>query len=171
MIINATQDKMREYVFELISKVKNEKIIELGCNTGNFAELLKDSNIDYTGIDIQSDKIEIAKNNLKNMNFICCNIIDNLYLLKNANIFISFQCLEHIEKDLDILKSLPSKCKVFISVPNKKYKGHIRWFEVDGWTERFKKYINFENIITFQHPQKKNTRTFLFIGEKDDNKN
>ena len=85
-------------------------------------------------------------------------------ILKPATLFIAFQCLEHIQEDLKVLQALSEGCKCFISVPNSKYPGHIRWFELDGWRNRFKKYIDFDEIVTIQNPRKVNKRSFLFKG-------
>ena len=164
MILKINQDKMREMVSEWIFS-EEKSIIELGCNDGNFAFMLNKFKIrNYIGIDIQKDKIDLAKKKLPNMNFICCDITKNLHMLAEVTMFISFQCLEHIHEDLDVLKALKEKTKVIISVPNRPYKGHIRWFELDGWKKRFSPYIGFNKIITIQHPKKVNNRSFLFEG-------
>jgi len=167
MIYNVTQEKMRDLALDWV----NEKngIIELGCSSGNFAEKLSSKGItNYCGIDIQQDKITEARKRLPKMNFVCCDIINNLSVLKEAQTFISFQSLEHIEDDLKILKALNKGTNVIISVPNSPYKGHIRWFELEGWEKRFSKYIDFEDIITIQNPKKLKKRAFLFKGVRNE---
>jgi SAM-dependent methyltransferase len=166
MIFKINHDEMRKMVVPWLDK--NDKlIVELGCSNGNFASLLhKNGFRNYMGIDILKDKIKEAKNKLPGMSFICCDITENLYLLKGAITFVSFQCLEHIEKDLDVINSLRAGTKVIISVPNSPYKGHVRWFEFDGWEERFSPYIDFDCGYVIQNPKKLNRRAFLFRGEK-----
>lgn len=165
MVFKVTQDKMREMALGWIQDEGD--IIELGCSNGNFAELLFKKNIlNYCGIDILNDKINEAKRRLLKMKFIRCDITKHLYLLSDAKTFVSFQCLEHIENDLDILKSLTPKANVIISVPNSPYKGHVRWFELDGWKNRYSPLIDFENEITIQNPNKPAKRSFLFKGIK-----
>jgi len=163
MIFNVTQKEMREMALKWIDPLDN--IIELGCANGNFAKLLNDKGAkNYIGIDIQKNKINEAKKNLPNMHFICCDIIENLYMLGGASTFISFQCLEHIEKDLEVLQALKPKTNVIISVPNSPYKGHVRWFELEGWEKRFSKYIDFDYACVIQNPKKPKKRAFLFKG-------
>jgi len=163
MIFNVTQKEMREMALDWIDPFAN--IIELGCSSGNFAiELQKIGIKNYIGIDILKDKISEAKIKIPNMNFICCDILDNLYMFDKIAQFVSFQCLEHIKDDLKILNALNEGTSTIISVPNSPYKGHIRWFELDGWTERFSKYIDFDHKCTIQNPKKKNKRAFLFKG-------
>lgn len=165
MIFNVTQDKMRKMALDWVQH-DEDGIVELGCSNGNFAEELSKKGItNYCGIDIQQDKINEAKKRLPKMSFVCCDIINNLSLLKKAQTFISFQCLEHIKEDLEILKALNKGTNVILSVPNSPYKGrHIRWFELEGWEKRFSKYIDFEDIITIQNPKKLKKRAFLFKG-------
>lgn len=169
MIFNIEQKEMREMALEWIDPLDN--IIELGCSTGNFAKLLCDKGIkNYIGIDIQKDKIDEAKKKLPNMHFMCCDIVENLYMLGGATTFISFQCLEHIKEDLKVLKALKSETNVIISVPNSPYKGHVRWFELEGWQDRFSKYIDFDYACVIQNPKKVKKRAFLFRGVRNDNK-
>lgn len=167
-ILKITQDEMRKIVIEWIHE--NERIVEIGCNDGNFAELLnKRDKFNYLGIDIQEDKILKAKKILPNFTFKCCNILENFNYLKRADTIVSFQCLEHIEEDIEILKEIPKGVQVIISVPNSNYRGHVRWFELDGWKERFETYIDFIDIITIQNPKKKKKRSFLFRGIRNGN--
>jgi len=166
MILKVTQDKMREMALEWIPE--NQTIVEVGCSSGNFATLIKDTDHSYIGIDILSKKINEAREKLPNMNFVNCDIIKNLYMLKQATTVVSFQCLEHIKEDLKLIKSIPWGANVIISVPNREYRGHVRWFEVDGWKNRFAPYIDYDNITTIQHPKKVNNRSFLFIGVRNE---
>ena len=166
MIFNITQDKMREMALDWINP--NEKnIIELGCADGNFATLLYNKGItNYIGIDIKKNAIDSAKIKLPNMNFMCCDICENEYILEGASLFVSFQCLEHIENDIKIIQSIKKETNVIISVPNSPYKGHVRWFELKGWEKRFSPYINFEYSCVIQNPNKPKKRSFLFRGVK-----
>jgi 2-polyprenyl-3-methyl-5-hydroxy-6-metoxy-1,4-benzoquinol methylase len=164
-----THDKMRELASKWISK-KEKLVIELGCNTGNFAELMNKKGVKYLGIDKQEEKIRHAKARFPNMNFMDFDILDHLVVLKKASTFVSFQCLEHIKKDKEVLKAIVPGTKVIISVPNSKYKGHVRWFELKGWVGRFSPYILLEKGITIQNPNKPNKRAFLFKGVRNDYK-
>ena len=170
MIFKITQKEMREMAIDWVDPLAN--IIELGCSSGNFAmELQKRGIRNYIGIDILKNKIKEAKSKIPDMAFMCCDIIENLYMLKGATQFISFQCLEHIKQDLDVLKSLNERTKVILSVPNSPYKGHVRWFELEGWEKRFSKYIDFDYACVIQNPKKENKRAFLFRGVRNGNTN
>lgn len=165
MILKVRQDEMREIACDWIDK--NEKmIIEIGCSDGNFANLLYKRGItNYMGLDILPDKIEEAKKRFPEMQFKCCDATKTLEELKSATTFAAFQCLEHIESDLDILEAIPIGANVIISVPNSPYRDrHVRWFELNGWTGRFLPFMEIEKAITIQHPTKKAKRSFLFKG-------
>jgi len=127
MIINGTQNEMRELASTWIEK-DEPLVVELGCSDGNFANLLNEKGItNYIGIDILSKKIKVAKKKFPNFIFIDCDITKNLHLLKEVTAFVSFQCLEHIEYDLNVLTAIPLGCRMIISVPNSAYKGHVRF--------------------------------------------
>jgi len=168
MIIVDTQDKMLQIAANWI--LDHEKqIIEIGCNTGNFASLLKERKIsNYVGIDIQKEKIVLAKIYHPGFRFMCADIAENAHLLRKASLVVSFQTFEHIEDDLKVLNNISPYCKVILSVPNSEYKGHVRWFELEGWKERFEKFIKFNKIITIQNPRKPDRRSFLFKGVRND---
>jgi SAM-dependent methyltransferase len=170
MIYEMTQNKMRQMALDWISP-DEKHVVELGCSNGNFAELLYYRGItNYIGIDILKDKISEAKTKLPGMLFMCCDITDNLYMLEKATTFVSFQCLEHIKDDLKVINSLKEDTNVILSVPNSPYKGHVRWFELNGWTKRYRPYIHFEARHTIQNPKKVDKRSFLFKGVRNDHK-
>jgi trans-aconitate methyltransferase len=172
LIKKISQDQMRKFAVELLLPIKG-KILELGCSNGNFVSILKNRNIDlsnYIGIDISKEKILEAKKLYPDINFINKDICNNMNYLKDIDNFISFQTLEHIGsingfEDCLILKNLKSNTKIIISIPNSPYKNeHKRWFEIEGWINRYKKFINFSDKIIIQNIKKKNKRSFLFKG-------
>jgi len=172
MILKTTQDEMRKIAADLLIPFKGT-ILELGCSNGNFVSILKNKQADlknYTGIDISKQKIIESKKLYPDINFIHKDICNNMHILKQVNNFVSFQTLEHVGivngiEDCLILKNLKSNTKIIISVPNSPYRNeHKRWFELEGWKNRYKNYINFSYEITIQNTKKENKRSFLFEG-------
>ena len=140
-----------------------KQIVEIGCGIGNFASLLDERNIsNYVGIDMVKEKIIKAKIFYPNFRFMCSDITQNVHLLRKASLVVSFYTLEYIEDDFSILNNIPSNCKVIIGVPNSQYKTKTRYYELDGWINRFKKFLNLNKIITIKNPRKPDKRTFLF---------
>jgi len=167
MKIEATQSKMLEMASNWISPAE-KRVIEIGCNTGNFAELVEGRHVvNYIGIDIQSDKIAEARKLHPKYKFYCADITENLYFLTKASMIVSFQCFEHIKDDLIVLNNIIPGTKIILSVPNSAYNGHVRWFEIKGWKKRFSKFINFNKIVTIQNPRKRDKRSFLFRGTRN----
>ena len=169
MIITANHSEMRTVALAFIPR--KSTIVEVGCSSGNFAELIKDTEHRYIGVDIQSDKINEARKKLPEMNFVNCDITKNLYIVERASTFISFQCLEHIKDDKKVINAISFAATVIFSVPNREYKGHIRWYELEGWKKRFEPYIAMKEVITIQHPKKPNNRSFLFKGIRNNESN
>ena len=149
MIIIGTQDEMRKKALDYINE--NEIVVELGCGEGNFISILNEAkNITkYIGIDIDHQKIELCKKlyTKNNLEFVCANIMAphiQQYIWE-SHIITSFQTLEHVgtfrgNEDIEFISNIPSKKHFVFSVPNSPYrKEHKRWFEIDGWVNRYDK--------------------------------
>ena len=146
-----------------------KQIIEIGCSNGNFTTLLEKRNVsNYIGIDMNKQKIIEAKILYPHFRFMCTDITQNVHLLRKANLVVSFYTLEYIKDDFSVLNNIPPNCKIIFSVPNSPYKAKIRYFELEGWKERFQKFINISKIITVTNPRKPDKRTFLFKGVRNE---
>jgi trans-aconitate methyltransferase len=162
---------MRDIAVELLLPVDG-LIVEIGCSNGNFAErLYKRSRVTkYLGIDINKKKIEEAKKRINSFSFLNLDIHKNLDILKKCSAVVTFQTLEHIGtngglEDCEVLESITRGTKIILSVPNSPYKReHKRWFEIDGWKERYSPYIDFDFEMVIQNPRKSDKRSFLFRG-------
>jgi len=169
-IIVARQDYMRQIAANFLPHTLYGLTVEVGCSDGNFLRLLlqKHNIEEYVGIDINQDKINKCRLEFPNFKFVCGDALS--YPVERASYFLSFQSLEHIgtmggTEDIDLLKRLQKGTIVVFSVPNRPYKNlHKRWFELDGWLERYDSIINFETWVTIQHPIKQDCRSFLFYG-------
>jgi len=167
-IINANQDETRYAASNWVSH-EEERIIEIGCNTGNFATVLEKRHIsNYIGIDIDADAIQQARKLHPKFKFYCTDITENLYYLTKASMIVSFYSFQYIKDDLIVLNNIPPGTKIILSVPNSSYKNyHVRWFELEGWEERFSEFINFDKIITSQTKRKPGKKLFLFRGVRN----
>lgn len=106
-------------------------VVDIGCGPGQFAEyaIKRLPDLRYTGFDYSSVAISQAKNRTKGVEFIEGNAFSSSLLTKNAaDVYILLEVLEHIEKDLDLLGSMPSRASVVFSVPNFDSFGHVRFF-------------------------------------------
>ncbi|MDQ7733395.1 class I SAM-dependent methyltransferase [Halomonas sp. SpR1] len=106
-------------------------VVDIGCGPGQFAEfaIKRLPSLNYTGFDYSSVAISQAKNRTKGAEFIEGNAFSSPLLTENAaDVYILLEVLEHIEKDLDLLGSMPSRASVVFSVPNFDSFGHVRFF-------------------------------------------
>ena len=68
----ATQIPNDNHNLMTYKKIKNKKILEIGCSNGKIAQLYSKYYDSYLGIDISDEAIRIAKSlKLKNSNFLC----------------------------------------------------------------------------------------------------
>lgn len=142
-------------IWEKISNLiyENEKIIDLGCGVGQLAELLiKEGKTYLLGIDFS----EIAINKAKEKNLYCDFIIRNLLeeetydLIQEGEIFLCCEVLEHIEKDLSIIKNLKKGKRLIFTVPNFLSKGHVRCFKnEEEIKKRYEDLIKIDYIYSF----------------------
>ncbi len=129
------QPKLYFVAADIISKQPRKKmlpILEIGCGSGQFANLLFERGyINYTGIDISSKAIKLARNmNPNHMDkFLAGNIFDNIVMLDDYDLIISFEVLEHLKNDLELVKSIPCGKRFLFSVPDFWSFNHLRVFK------------------------------------------
>ncbi|HOI71137.1 MAG TPA: class I SAM-dependent methyltransferase [Methanobacterium sp.] len=110
-----------QQILKLHTPSYNDKILEIGSNTGEFCHLLKEKfNVNPVGIDINSFAVSIAKKNYPELNF----HIQNLFDIKGKFDLIYMQhVIEHIENPVIALKNLKNNLndegKLILSCPNK----------------------------------------------------
>jgi len=146
-------------------------ILEIGCAAGNFYQFLSGKYNNYIGVDIDLSQINKAKKKYPEGMFIHGNILNMDKLLQDCKMIVSFQVLEHIEKDYDIFEKIDKGKSMIFSVPNFPYRsnfsdgGHKRYYEMDGWIERYKHLVEFSEVWIVKH-YKKNRKIFVFQGSR-----
>jgi 2-polyprenyl-3-methyl-5-hydroxy-6-metoxy-1,4-benzoquinol methylase len=91
-----------EWIFNLIKPHLGERILEVGCGTGNMIRHLMDK--DILGVDIDPSYLQIARHKFKNKKNISFKLFDLEKGLKSfkkfkADTIVCINVLEHIEKD------------------------------------------------------------------------
>jgi SAM-dependent methyltransferase len=147
-LINAEQFKSnKNYVLHLIhckayekatEFTRDNKVLDLGCNTGYGSHLINDSCREIVGVDVSKKAIKIAKELYGNEN-IEFKAIDGKRLPFGANSFdvvVSFQVIEHIVDHeaylMEIKRVLAPEGKVIFTTPNRLirlYPGMRPWNE------------------------------------------
>ena len=125
-------------------------IKDIGCGTGQFAEMLlkKHPDINYTGHDISDVAISIAINRrLK-----CYFYPINAYTVKfnEDDFIISLETLEHID-DFKFIDRIPMGKEIVFTVPDFNDAAHVRYFKnITEIVNRYSRHFDFSHIEKFQ---------------------
>lgn len=87
-------------MLSLLKSVKSKRILDLGCGSGIHARLLKNRGANIYGIDISPRMIEIAKANVRGVDFRVGSVYELPYKSRYFDIVVSSYVVEHFE-DLD----------------------------------------------------------------------
>jgi len=118
---------------------KDDKILELGCGTGQFAEVLINEGYDYVlGMDFSDEAISMSKERCGKNTFVCENIYDFDFSKIDFDTAIALEIFEHIEQDLEVIRRFPKGKKLIFSVPQYDAGGHVRFYPNEkSVTDRF----------------------------------
>ena len=159
-----------KFAYDFIKKRNIKNIVDLGCGPGHFPSLIEENlNIKYKGYDFSSTAIDQARdkiyNNGNDITFFKQNL-SNYSPSFNDNFFVSFEFLEHISFDLEILNSLLTNDEILFSVPSYDDPGHVRCFPNEKDIEnRYNSILNLTLLNTKKF--RNNTKTiYLYHGIK-----
>ncbi len=159
-----------------VTNIKPKIIVDLGCGIGHFAQLLYDSNSTiekYIGYDFS--KVALAKAvkrvNEPNYVFKYADLLkyefnNDLKEYDSSDImFVSYEFLEHVPPDIEILSKIPKSCWVSFSVPNYICMGHVRIFKnVKAIKTRYNNIIKIKKIKRIVTNKEKNKVIFYCLG-------
>lgn len=129
----------------------NTSIIDIGCGTGQFANMIFDIGFsNYMGIDCSRKNINIAKKNNPNFNdnFKCVDTFLEYISNKNYEIATLFNIMEHIQEDVEVLECIKTGTKILLTVPTFPNPNHVRYF--NNIEEVSNRYGNLINILDIQ---------------------
>lgn len=106
-------------------------VLEIGCGTGQFAQLLSDRPVRrYVGFDFSQEAVRRAKARAPNLEFNVANALTtDLLRRSDYSIVVCTEVLEHIEADLEVVSRIRSGVRCLMTVPNFPYESHVRHFE------------------------------------------
>lgn len=104
-----------------IKSIKNFKVLDIGCFTGDFLSILKKKGAKVYGLELQSEAVEIARKKLKTKNIFSSP--KDFKGPKGSFDLITLQGLiEHVEDPLELIKFCSSQIKkggfIMIQTPN-----------------------------------------------------
>lgn len=105
-------------------------VVELGCGTGRFAELVKFQRQPYFGYDFAPAVVAEAVRYSPSMSFQVADIRewDHGLDLPAECCYVLLEVLEHLDDDRDALMRIPPGLPVVFSVPNFHSESHVRRF-------------------------------------------
>lgn len=112
----------------ILRPFKAYRILDVGCGPGQFARFLQDMGYEkYRGVDFSGTAVEMARANC-DFEFRQGDALKADTYKPDFDVFVSLETLEHLNKDLDVLRNVPQGTFCVISVPNFDDPGHVRWF-------------------------------------------
>ncbi len=108
-----------EWINKRVDLTNDSSILDIGCGSGHFLASIP-LPLHKTGVDIDKQSIEIAKQKNSNITFIC-SPFETLEYNKKVDVITMFHVLEHLQKPLQTLKRLhlisDTNTKLVIEVP------------------------------------------------------
>jgi 2-polyprenyl-3-methyl-5-hydroxy-6-metoxy-1,4-benzoquinol methylase len=157
-------------IIEVLKKYNIEAVDELGCGTGQFAELLykKMPKVMYYGIDYSLQAILIAHTRKLQGLLICKTIDEHRYLNRESDYaVVCLETLEHIEKDTEIIARIPAGAHIVLSVPSFDSASHVRVFKtMKVVLRRYAKYMDLMTVETFTFYN--GNKIFMIHGRRND---
>lgn len=131
-------------------------VLEVGCGTGGFANLLRDRqpDVSYRGFDFSPVAVQRAATRLGR---------SDLFFVGDARVDASYgtatdavvctEVLEHIEADLEVVRRWAPGVYCVCSVPNFDADNHVRHFKSeDEVQQRYAALIDIEHIVKIKKP-------------------
>jgi 2-polyprenyl-3-methyl-5-hydroxy-6-metoxy-1,4-benzoquinol methylase len=118
-------------ILDKIRRIGKGSILEIGCGTGQLAWAIYDSDLEneYFGFDFSEVAIQYAQRHCPELKFVVANALDtDIYDTAECSIVVSTEFLEHIERDLDVIKSIHTGTNFIGSVPSYPWRSHVRHF-------------------------------------------
>jgi 2-polyprenyl-3-methyl-5-hydroxy-6-metoxy-1,4-benzoquinol methylase len=113
---------INHFIHKYLGHENNRKILEVGCGTGFVLENMAQENpgFEFEGTELYLEGLRFARSRSPSMNFFQSDA-RNLPFKDEYDAICAFDVIEHIEEDIDTLKSIHNSLKpggyVFISVP------------------------------------------------------
>jgi 2-polyprenyl-3-methyl-5-hydroxy-6-metoxy-1,4-benzoquinol methylase len=108
----------------------NERIFEVGCGTGQFAEMIINSGFNYVqGFDFSEVAVNMSKSRTGKDLFQVGDIIDWDFNRFEYSTVIALEVFEHINGDIDAIKRIPKGTRLIFSLPTFDDQAHVRYFK------------------------------------------
>jgi trans-aconitate methyltransferase len=133
-------------------------VIDMGCGTGRFAELLRRQGyMSYRGYDFAPDVVAEAARYCTAYPFSVADVREWEHGpdLPDVCCYVLLEVLEHLDDDVDALERIPPGCPVVFSVPNFWSESHVRrYLQPRDVFDRYGHLLDFDawQAVAFQTP-------------------
>ncbi len=114
-------EELKKYLETENKKIKNLKILDIGCFTGDFLYSLSKEGADVFGVELQKDAVEIA-NHILPGKVIQADISENPFGKKKFDVVTMLGLIEHVQNPSQIMKNVSKIVKkggvLVIQTPN-----------------------------------------------------
>ena len=120
-----------ELAYSMIPIPPDQPVADIGCGCGALAEIISaKGHKNYWGVDFSPERIAVAKQRIKNYEFVVGDVFDPgvVSQFDKFRYFFVLEILEHVEDDLGLLRSIPPGRDVIFSVPSFDDPAHVRRF-------------------------------------------
>ena len=152
-------------VADRVRRAEAASVLDIGCGPGQVASLLYDKGIPrYLGLDFSPARVRHARLVCPHYRFEVSNVFEtDLVCTWEYDCVLIMEFLEHVERDLDLLRRLKTGTRVIATVPTFAATAHVRHFEsVNSVRDRYAELFVSLNIEEFANA--KGNRHFLFEG-------
>lgn len=139
-------------VFKAVKQFKKKRILELGCGTGQFAEMLYDNEFKYyLGLDFSDVGIRIAEERVPAFKFQVMDLLNIDRLNYDYEALICLETFEHTY-DLKIISMLKRKTPIVFTVPNFDAPAHDRFFkDAEQVKEHYSELLDLTSVHEFEN--------------------
>jgi trans-aconitate methyltransferase len=124
----------------------DSRVVELGCGPGMLRPYLNVRS--YIGLDFSPAAIRLALRQFPRVDF---RVADVREPIPPADCYVMNEVLEHLDDDLDLLRSLPPST-VVLSVPSFDSTSHVRFFEKEGSAvKRYGRVLAIDHVEYVKH--------------------
>src|SRR5260370_41478348 len=156
---------------KVVSNIRNHgsrSILEVGCGSGFLAKkILQEYNGISSGFDFSAEAIGNASYRTGRPElFFVGDALDSRSYMGDYDTIVCTEMLEHVDRDLEIIRLWRDATWCVCSVPNFDYAGHVRFFNTTGEVAtRYGGVIQIEGIIKIPRPLLPDHRTHTSFQE------
>jgi SAM-dependent methyltransferase len=139
-------------IADRLSKAKVNSVLDIGCGPGQLACLLRDKGLkNYIGIDFSEKRIEWARLNCPEFRFVITDVFQtNIFEEYCYDAVICTEFLEHVERDIEVIRKVRTNTLFYATVPNFPFVSHVRHFNSEREvTDRYAQYFRHFYVDSF----------------------